>query len=520
MKKPTPFLRESTGLVREIGPWTALLMNTAFIAFQSGFILLVSSMFNFPKGNPLIAIAISALLFLPLTILLNKVGITYYRTASDYVFITRNLHPSVGFATMFMFTVDQMFFNAVLISLGIITGLAPAILAIGISDNAPSLVSLGNSLMSSPLMIFLMGSVIFTILVLINIVSSRAGTYLASAISLFGIATFALTIILLHVYAPQIINAIKTTAPNILSQAVSTSGGLPSNGMIMDTIYLIPYLAYVFPFVNFVLSVGGEVRRGRAMPMAIFGTYVLSAVFLILGVWITISSIGINRLNGLFAIYYGVASGVSWPSSLPPPYPQALLIMVLRNPLLQWLIVVGSFTWYINVVSVLIIQIARYLLALSFDRVLPSFLAYVSPRTHTPITAHITDLVITLVIMYLYNFSVVPLLSATMDVSTLVTILMYFMIITITAIVLGVRTKSKVTAVLGIYMTALFAWIAYEEVMNPMAYLFVPSINAYIIGFFAALFAIGITVYYAVRLYRLRREGIDVNMLFKEIPPE
>ncbi|WP_243671114.1 amino acid permease [Vulcanisaeta sp. JCM 16161] len=478
MKGPTLFLRESTGLVREIGPWTALLMNTAFIAFQSGFILLISSMFNFPRGNPLIAIAISALLFLPLTILLNRVGITYYRTASDYIFITRNLHPSIGFATMFMFAVDQMFFNAVLISLGLITGLAPAILAIGISNNVPSLISLGSSLMSNPLMAFLMGSVIFAILVLINIASSRAGTYLASAISLFGIATFALTIILLHVYAPQIINAIKTTAPNILSQAVSASEELPSNGMIMDTIYLIPYLAYVFPFVNFVLSVGGEVRRGSAMPIAIFGTYALSAIFLIIGVWVTITSIGINRLNGLFAIYYGLVSGISWPSNLPPPYPQALLIMAMRNPVIQWLIAIGSFTWYVNVVSVLIIQIARYLLALSFDRVLPSILAYVSPRTHTPIMAHMTDLAITLVIMYLYNFSVVPTLSATMDVSTLVTILMYFMVITITAIVLGVRTRSMETTVLGAYTTALFAWIAYEEAVNPMAYLFVPSINA------------------------------------------
>lgn len=127
------FLRESTGLVREIGPWTALLMNTAFIAFQSSFILLVSSMFNFPRGNPLTAIALAALLFLPLTILLNRVGVTYYRTASDYIFITRNLGPSIGFATMFMFVVDQMFFNAVLISLGLITGLAPALLAIGLS---------------------------------------------------------------------------------------------------------------------------------------------------------------------------------------------------------------------------------------------------------------------------------------------------------------------------------------------------------------------------------------------------
>lgn len=422
---------------------------------------------------------------------------------------------------MFMFVIDQMFFNAVLISLGLITGLAPAMMAIGLSNNAPYLISLGNSLMSNPLMIFIVGSTIFVIIILINMASSRAGTYLASAISLFGIITFALTIILLYVYMPQIINAVNTAAPNILSQAVSVSRELPSNGVIMDTIYLIPYLAYVFPFVNFILSVGGEVRRGgNAVPIAIFGTYAISTAFLILSVWVTVSSLGINKLNGLFAIYYGLASGVSWPNSLPPPYPQALLIMALRNPVLQWLIAIGSFTWYVNVVSVLVIQIARYILALSFDRVLPSVLAYVSPRTHTPIIAHVTDLVITLVIMYLYNFSIVPLLSATMDVSTLVTILMYFMVITITAIVLGIRTGTMRTAVLGIYMTALFAWIAYEEVMNPMAYLFVPSINTYIIGFFAALFVIGITIYYAVRLYRLKRESIDINMLFKEIPPE
>ncbi|GAB6944102.1 APC family permease [Vulcanisaeta sp. JCM 14467] len=514
------FLRESTGLVREIGPWTALLMNTAFIAFQSSFILLVSSMFNFPRGNPLTAIALAALLFLPLTILLNRVGVTYYRTASDYIFITRNLGPSIGFATMFMFVVDQMFFNAVLISLGLITGLAPALLAIGLSNHAQGLISLANSLMSNPLAIFLAGSVIFAVFILINIASSRAGTYLASAISLLGIITFIVTIILLYLYTPQIIKVINTTAPNLLNQASTVTGSLPSNGTVLDTIYLIPYLAYVFPFVNFILSVGGEVRRGSAMPIAIYGTYAISAIFLALGIWVTTSSLGINRLNGLFAIYYGLVSGVTWPSTLPPPYPQALLIMALRNPVLQWLVAIGSFTWYVNVVSVLVIQIARYLLALSFDRVLPSALAYVSSRTHTPIMAHVTDLVITLVIMYLYNFSVVPLLSATMDVSTLVTILMYFMIITITAIALGIRTRSIKTVALGIYTTGLFAWIAYEEVTDPMAYLFVPSINTYIIGFFAALFAVGVAIYYLVRLYRLRRENIDINILFREIPPE
>ena len=520
MDKPRPFLRESTGLIREVGPWVALLMNTAFMAFQSGFILLLSSMFNFPRGNPIIAIIIGAALFLPLTILLNRVGVTYYRTASDYVFITRNLHPSIGFASMFMFTIDQMFFNAVLTSLGVITGLAPAVMAIGISDNSAVLKGLGNSLMNDPLVIFLTSAMVLMILILINALSAKAGRYLASAISLFGIATYVLTIILFYAYTPQIINTINAVAPNLLNQATAVPGELPSHGSIMDTIYLIPYLAYVFPFVNFILSIGGEVRRGSAMPIAVFGTYAISTLFLVLGVWAVVASLGTNALNGLFAIYYGVVNGVSWPSSLPPPYPQALLILAIKNPVLQWLLAIGSFTWYTNVVSVLVMQIARYLLALSFDRVLPSIFAYVSPRTRTPVVAHVTDLAITLVIMYMYNFSVVPLLSATMDVSTLVTIFMYFMIITITAIALGLRSRKMGTVLLGTYTTALFSWIAYEEIVNPMDYLFIQSINIYIIGFFVAIFIMGLVIYHVMRLYRLSREGIDINALFREIPPE
>jgi len=520
VNKPGIFLRESTGLVREIGPLTALLMNIAFIAFPTGFILLLSSTFNFPRGNPMIAVMIAAVLFLPLTVLLNRVGITYYRTASDYIFITRNLNPSIGFASMFMFTIDQMFFNAVLTSLGITAGLAPSLYAIGLSNHDRALTVIGSTLMSNPVMVFMISSVIFTVLIIINALSVRAGKYLASALSMFGLVVFALTVALTYVLAPQIIIAINKVAPNVLMQAVKVAHSLPSYGASMDTVYLIPYLAYVFPFINFVLSIGGEMKRGKAMPIAIYGAYAVSAVFLVISVWLILSAININYINGLFAIYYGLAPSVTYPSTLPPPYPQALLILAIRNPVVQWLIALGSFVWYVNVVSVLIIQIARYILALSFDRVLPSALAYVNPKTHTPIAAHALDLVVTIVIMYLYNLSVVPLLTATMDVSTLVTIIMYFMVITITAIIVGLRSRSILTAALGTYTTVLFAWIAYQEAANPLAYLFTPEINAYIIGFFATLFIAGLITYHAVRYYRLRRENIDINQLFREIPPE
>ena len=518
--KQALFLRESTGLVREVGPLTALLMNLAFIAFPTGFLLLVSSTFNFPRGDPLIAIAVSAVLFIPLTVLLNRVGVTYYRTASDYVFVTRNLNPAVGFASIFMFTIDQMFFNAVLISLGLTSGLAPTLYAIGLSSNDKALITISESLMNNPTVIFTAGTIVFAALIIINALSVKAGKYLASSLSILGLLTFILTVALLRLDAPLITAAINRAAPAMQSQALEVAGSLPSHGALLDTVYLIPYLAYVFPFINFVLSIGGELRRGKTMPIAIYGAYAISAVLLLIGVWLTISAININYLNGLFAIYYGLAPSVTYPSTLPPPYPQALLILAVKNPVIQWLIAIGSFTWYVSLVSVLIIQIARYLLALSFDRVLPSALAYVNPITHTPIIAHATDFAVTILLMYLYDFSISPLLTATMDVSTLVTILMYFMVITLTATVLGVRSKSATTAALGAYTTGLFAWIVYQEVVNPLAYLFIPTINAYIVGFFAVLFITGLVIYYVARYYRLKVDNIDINLLFREIPPE
>jgi hypothetical protein len=322
VNRPGIFLRESTGLVREIGPLTALLMNIAFIAFTTGFILLLSSTFNFPRGNPMIAVMISAVLFLPLTVLLNRVGITYYRTASDYIFITRNLNPSIGFASMFMFTIDQMFFNAVLTSLGITAGLAPSLYAIGLSNHDRALTVIGSTLMSNPVIVFMISSVIFTVLIIINALSVRAGKYLASALSMFGLVVFALTVALTYVLAPQIIIAINRVAPNVLMQAVKVAHSLPSYGASMDTVYLIPYLAYVFPFINFVLSIGGEMKRDKAMPIAIYGAYAVSAVFLVISVWLILSAININYINGLFAIYYGLAPSVTYPSTLPPPYPR------------------------------------------------------------------------------------------------------------------------------------------------------------------------------------------------------
>ncbi|ABW02531.1 APC family permease [Caldivirga maquilingensis] len=519
--KPNLFLRQSSGLVREVGPLAALLMNTAYITYQSGYLLLISSIVNFPFGNPILALILGFITFAPMAYLINFIGSTYYRTASDYVFMSRNLEPRIGFASLLMFTVDQMFFNAVSMVFALTTALGPSLYAIAVSLGDKGLVNVANLVTSNPVVIFTVGAIMLAVIILINMVSVKAGKYLSSAISLIATVTFILTMIILYLYGGELPTVINSIAPGFYGKAIEADLSLPKGNVIYGTIALLPYMAYIFPYTNFIITIGGEVKReAGTVPLAVIGTYVLITVLVGFGLWATIGGLGLNFINGAFAVYYGLVPNVSWPSNMPPPYPPALAILLIKNPVMQWIIAIGSLTWYINSPSTIVLQIARYLFAMSFDRILPGFIAYVNPRTHTPVIAHGLDLAISLIIMYLYVFSVIPALSATMDISTVVTILMYFIILSITAVAYGVKRRNTLITIIGLYLTGYFTWVSYMEVSNPLVYLFTPITSALIFAFFIAVFAAGVIIFEVARYIRARREGIDLMITFKEIPPE
>ncbi|MFB6490110.1 MAG: APC family permease [Thermoproteus sp. AZ2] len=508
------FLRESSGLVREIGPWAALLMNTAYITFQSGYLLLISSWLNFPSGNLTAAVLLGAVLFIPVGYLFYFVGTRYYRTASDYIFSSRSLHPAVGVGSLFMFTVDQMFYNAVMMAFAVTTVLGPSLMALGLAWGSAGLTAEGSYISTSSLAEFAIGAALLALLIAINMASVKAGKYLASALSALAFISYAAVLAVLAARGlGGAAEALSRYAPGVYEETVKAGSSL--GGTSLDTFLLLPYMAYIFPYVNFLVTVGGEVRRGKAMAVGVLGTYAVTAALVALGVWLSASALSPAFINGAFYLYYNG----QWPQQLPPPYPQVIAALEAKNPALQAFLALAPISWYLNSPSVIVVQIARYLFAMSFDRVLPAAVAYVHPRTHTPLVAHAIDLALSLSILYLYSFSLVPNLVATMDISTVATILMYFVVVAAAAIALGVKSRSPSLAAVGAYSTALFLWVAYEELANPEAYLFTPITNAWIFGFFAAVFALGALTYYIARWYRLR-SGIDIAWAFKEIPPE
>jgi hypothetical protein len=155
------------------------------------------------------------------------------------------------------------------------------------------------------------------------------------------------------------------------------------------------------------------------------------------------------------------------------------------------------------------------MLAQSFDRFLPSKLAYVS-KYGSPITAHLVDLVVTILLIgsaaYLYG-TISSLYGAVMA------SMIYFAFVGAAAAIYGFRkerglSKAALT-VAGILQSFVFIYLTYEFLAYPTIW----GGNSLAYGYIVATFVLG-TMIYAYRKATSKKSGFDFALVFKEIPPE
>jgi amino acid transporter len=174
--------------------------------------------------------------------------------------------------------------------------------------------------------------------------------------------------------------------------------------------------------------------------------------------------------------------------------------------------------WNIIFLLVTIMAVARYILALSFDRFLPSKFAYVSPRFNSPAVAHIFDLVLAIVLVgaTAFYYGQLSALSA-----TTIGPMLFFMFVAIASVLYGVRRKSEPSnvrvglVIAGTLSAIVFAYVSYEFAVLPSVY----GGNTLSYVFLFASFIGGLIIYIAHKYY-LKKQGIDLSLAFKEIPPE
>ena len=266
---PRVFLREATGLVKEIGLQHILAFNFINISFGVGVIYILTALPLFPGGDPVLATIITALIFIPLGVIYAMMLVAMPRAGGDYVFVSRTLHPALGFLLAFTFIVWVLFYTGAFVNWIFTLALGPSLSIIGSLEGNASLVSLSSTVTSSTFVI-VAGTIVLFFLGLIGTFFKRTLLRLVTYSVYAGVISVVIMAIVLAATSPAtFISRFNSYAAPITGSSdyyhaiISNSGYHFSGYALGATIGLIPIAAFIFMYVSAQQIVGGEIKNVR-----------------------------------------------------------------------------------------------------------------------------------------------------------------------------------------------------------------------------------------------------------------
>ncbi len=501
------FVRESTGLVKSAGFWDAVSINIANMSIGAALATVGFTLAALPTvagANLVYASLIAALFAIPQVIVYSTLIRHIPRVGGDYVWLGRALGSKLAWLTnglVFGFIIESLTYYA-LIAFAAVFQLESVLPILGVNVSLTPIQEVG------------IGIAFFAVIVLANILGTKYGIKLMTALTTVSLLGLIIAMAILFIMPKtQVINAVSSLLPTgytYMSVTHSYSGPFFSMNAIL---MLLPFFAiYVYPWLQAGPAIASEIKGKNALHWNVPMAFLFSLVFLTLGFEAMYYSLGFNfvtaalsnpNLNGIINFW-------------------TVAMVASHNAALSWFIGIASVVWYLAVLAYGAIVVVRYWFALAFDRVWPSFFAYVSPRFGTPIYAHTFDLVVTAVLIaaagFLYN-------TFTALYGAVVEAIIYYMVVGIAAIIIatlryssfnmGSRSRAILT-IFGVLMVGVMAYITYEFLAYPQIW----GGNWLAYGVELGAVILGIVVYLLSRYVNLRKYGIDISVAYTEIPPE
>ena len=337
------------------------------------------------------------------------------RTGGDYVFQSRTLKPSIGFAIVAtMIPTFFLHWQALAGWLTSILGFAPLFTGLGLTMNNTQLLDLGVWF-TTPFGIWITTIVSSTFAAIILIKSFR-WFVLAQWVMWYGFLLSFVVMIVFFLITPTSVfierfNAAMTVlAPGtpdyyhyVLTEAVK-NGFTPVQGMSWNsTLFVLPIALTSLGWVGYAQEQAGEIQGASSLKNQLFinlGGGLFSTVLMMILAYTFISTVGQGWLAA--AAYGNFLTGtVNMPI---PPWFSNLAAVLTDNPILVFLMIIGILLNALQIVFNVIVGWTRVTVAMSIDGVLPKFLSNVNSRTHTPVVSHVIFLILGGVIMsYIYN---------------------------------------------------------------------------------------------------------------------
>jgi basic amino acid/polyamine antiporter, APA family len=566
-KSTTPklFVRQSSGLVRNVSVTNALFFNVAaFVGVGLTLYPIFYSLADVPVWKTSLfsaygwAAIIAGLFCILLALIFSSLTSVMPRSGGDYVFTSRILHPFLGWMESWTLVIASVLIIAFEVPLVLrnlqITARIIGIGAGGFSGANTWFTDATGNITGTPG--FIASLVVLLGIAAICVLPTRTFHKVVTVLAGYGVACLGAMFIfgLLATHKSSFVANLPKYTGGVSSAKIAASGnaagvlGGPSHSFLSNifstTAFPLILSVLLFQYIGFQYSayIAGEVRGNvrRGVLIALLGA-------LVIGVFA--NSVYVDALS----THLGFKTNVSWGASywgfsklaLPLGQPNAMpLLAVVANKSLWplWaLISLGGTIFPFLLCPVYINFISRMQLAWSLDRQVPEWFGEVNERIRGPLNAILATLGLTAVFLFFQSYKDLPTFLATtghkLDLAGTAWFAITMAIFTwclpgVNAMLVRWRRPDLVrNAPFGRWLP----WIGAAWIIFPLwIYIFAvikPIVNALKGGgaltyletngiIDAGLFyVIGIVIYFVMK-YRSKAAGVDSKMLFTELPPD
>lgn len=537
MSSQGTYARKATGLVREVSPFSTFVFN---MAGQPTSVFLATSIFftlgAFPGGSIWLGFAMALGAALLISVCYGLFASAIPRSGGDYVLVSRVTHPLIGLISSFFWT-SGVIISIAFIALAFVTvGLGPSLAAVGLVSESSSLVDAGNTLATSKGWQFGVGTLLIVVSALLLAGGWRWTTRLMSGLWLLmmlGLATVFL--VLLFKSQDGFVNSFNqfagsiTGEPDTYNSIIDSAGreGVDTNpAFSMNNTW--PTWAAIcglslFGWLSIYIS--GEVRRARDTTQVKMMS--LAAVVHI-GIAAVLAAFFFAKFgHDFFVAINGIKETESYPFAVEPFY-TFLTAIAGGSPVLAWWLLVTFVAAYPLLMIPNITIAVRTLFAWALDGLLPTRIAVVSPRTHAPNYAIAVVVVLSVAVLgwaVTNNEGFFSLL-----VEAIVVQLVAMILIGVSAMLLPYRrpeawrASATTRRLLGVPVIALAGGLV-AVLLAALFYIYLHyeglaiDRDQFLSRDAPILLAAALAMFFVARFTR-SRQGVDVDKLAAEIPPE
>lgn len=530
------YARKATGLVREVSPFSTFVFN---MAGQPTSVFLAISIFftlgAFPGGSIWLGFAMALAVALIISVCYGLFTSAIPRSGGDYVLVSRVTHPVVGLISSFFWT-SGVILSIAFIALAFVTvGLGPSLTAVGLVSGADGLVTAGNDLATSEGWQFAIGTLLIVVSAVLLAGGWRWTTRIMNGfwvVMMLGLATVFLVLLFksqdgfihsFNQFAGSITgepDTYNSVIDNARKEGVDTSPAFDM-GNTWPTWAAICSLS-LFGWLSIYIS--GEVRRARdTTQMKVMSL----AVLVHIGIAVVFSALFFSKFgHDFFVAINSLTESETYPFAAPPFYTFLTSIAGGSDVLAWWLLITFAAAFPLLMIPNITIAV-RTLFAWALDGLLPSRIARVSPRTHAPNVAIAVVVVLSIALLGWAVTNGEDFFSVLVE--AVLVQLIAMILIGIAAVLLPYRkpeawrASATTRRVLGIPVVALAGGLV-ALLLSGLFYVYMHYEGLGIdkgqfVRDAAIVLGAALLTFFVARTAR-KRQGVDVDKLAAEIPPE